>query len=90
MLEIAKKLNVPSLEDEDFIWHVLTSRFSGKTDDGFAISEIVTILKHLYGDLEKGGFLSENLIKKLEKLLANPKLMPNGLILDLKQYVKDQ
>ena len=90
MLEIAKKLNVPSLEDEDFIWHVLTSRFSGKTDDGFVISEIVTILKHLYRDLEKGGVLSENLIKKLEKLLTNPKLMPSGLILDLKQYVKDQ
>lgn len=90
LLEIAKKLGVPSLEDEDFIWHVLTSRFSGKTDDGYAISEIVTIHKQLYGDLEKGGVISENLLKKLEKLLTNPKLMPSGLVLDLKQYVKDQ
>ncbi|MCK5047569.1 MAG: hypothetical protein KAS22_13370, partial [Candidatus Heimdallarchaeota archaeon] len=90
LLEIAKKLNVPSLEDEDFIWHVLTSRFSGKTDDGYTISEIVTVLKQLYGDLENGGVISENLIKKLEKLLAKPKLMSSGLVLDLKQYVKDQ
>ena len=89
MHEIAKKLEVPTLDDEDFIWHVLTSRFSGRTDDGYTISEIITILKQLYLDLEKGGVLSENLLKKLEKLIASKKLIPSSLIFDLKQYVKD-
>ena len=90
MREIARNLEVPALDDEDFIWHVLTSRFSGKTDDGYTISEVVTILKQLYVDLGKGGVLSEKLLIKLEKLITSKKLMPSSLTLDLKQYVKDQ
>lgn len=90
LLEIARKLEVPSLDDEEFIWHVLASRFSGKTDDDYTISEVVTILKQLYLDSENGGVLSESLLKKLEKLILSKKLMPDSLVLDLKQYVKDQ
>ena len=54
------------------------------------ISILVTILKQLYLDSEKGGVLSESLLKKLEKLVASKILMPSSLVLDLKQYVKDQ
>ncbi len=90
MLEIAKKLDVSVLDDEDFIWHVLISRFSGKVNDEYAISEIVSILKQLYIDLENGAILSENVLKKLEKMITSKKLMSKNLILDLKQYVKDQ
>ena len=88
--EVAKKLNVRELDDEDFIWHCLASRYSGKIDDGYNISEIVSIMKQLYVDLENGGLISENLIAKLNRLISNKKLMPDSLITDLKQYVKDQ
>lgn len=89
MLVIAKKLAVTEIDDEPFIWHVLKNRFNGKLDDGYTISELVSTMIDLYEDIENGALINDKKITKLNKLIYAKKLMPEQLVLDLKQYIAD-
>jgi len=90
MKNIAKNLAVSEIDDEEFIWHCLASRFNGKLEDGYTISEVVTTIKRLTKDVQQEALISEETIKRLEKLIKNPKLMDEKLINDLKQYIEDK
>ncbi len=89
MTKIAERLGIPEIDDEEFIWHVLSTRYNGKLDDGFTVSEVVTILKKLSKDARKGALISEETIKRVKKLIQSKKLLPEDLANDLIQYIKD-
>ena len=89
MIIIAKQLDVLKIDDEQFIWHVLKSRYKGKLDDGYTISELVNTMRKLYDDVENGALISDKTFTKLNKLISAKKLMPEQLIIDLKQYIAD-
>ncbi|MHA1924078.1 MAG: hypothetical protein ACTSVP_13475, partial [Candidatus Heimdallarchaeota archaeon] len=89
MTKIAKQLNIPQIDDEEFIWHVLSTRYNGKLDDGYTISEVVTIVKKLSKDVRKDALISEETVKRVKKLIQNKKLLPENLVNDLHQYIKD-
>jgi len=89
MEAIAKHLEVSVIDDEKFMWHCLETRFNGKLDDGYTISEIISTMKILYQDAERQALISDKTIKKLEKLINNQKLLPDNLLVDLRQYVTD-
>lgn len=89
MVKIAEKLGIPGIDDEEFIWHVLSTRYNGKLEDGYTISEVVTILKKLSKDARNDALISEETIKRVKKLIQNKQLLPENLINDLHQYIKD-
>jgi len=89
MTKIAERVGIPEIDDEEFIWHVLSTRYNGKLDDGFTISEVVIILKKLSKDARKGALISEETIKRVKKLILSKKLLPDDLVNDLIQYIKD-
>jgi len=89
MTKVAKHLSIPEIDDEEFIWHVLSTRYNGKLDDGYTISEVVTIVKKLSKDARKDALISEETVKRVKKLIQNKKLLPENLVNDLHQYIKD-
>ncbi len=89
MNKLAEYLEVPVIDDEEFIWHCLDTRFNGAIDDGYVISDIVSTLKQLYKDNNNNALISEGALSKLDKLLKNPKLLPDSLAIDLKEYIQD-
>jgi hypothetical protein len=89
MKAIARELDVQEIDDEPFIWHTLKTRFNGKLDDGYTISEVISTLKNLYKDANKGAIISDVALTKLNKLIKAKKFMPKQLIADLKQYIAD-
>lgn len=88
--QLAKKLEIEKIDDEDFIWHCLYSRFSGNVNDGYTISEVVTILKKLESEVKSEALISDETIKRLEKLIMSSKLIDESLKTDLKQYLAEQ
>ena len=89
MNQIAKRLQVQHIDDEEFIWHCLATRFNGNLNDGYNISEIVTTIKKLTKDVEEEALINEETIKRLKKLIKSSKLMDEKLAKDLKQYIGD-
>ena len=88
--QLTKKLEIEKIDDEDFVWHCLHSRFSGNLDDGYTISEVVTTLKKLESEVESEALISDETIKRLEKLIKSSKLIDDVLKNDLKQYLAEQ
>ncbi|HUT81173.1 MAG TPA: hypothetical protein VMZ29_08215 [Candidatus Bathyarchaeia archaeon] len=89
MIRIAQALGVSVIDDEKFIWHVLETRYNGKLDEKYTISEIVTLMKTLYHDAMNKALISEITFAKIEKLISSECLLTDNLIIDLKQYVQD-
>ncbi|MFW9921828.1 MAG: hypothetical protein ACFFDW_00880, partial [Candidatus Thorarchaeota archaeon] len=75
MDQVANNLDVSEITDPDFIWHCLASRFSGKLDDGFTISEVVVLIKKLMQDVQEEALISEEIVKRIEKLIHSTTLM---------------
>ncbi|MHA1155010.1 MAG: hypothetical protein ACTSQK_02790 [Candidatus Heimdallarchaeota archaeon] len=88
--QLTKKLELEKIDDVDFVWHCLHSRFSGNLDDGYTISEVVTILKKLESEVESEALISDETIKRLEKLIMSSKLIDENLKIDLRQYLAEQ
>jgi len=88
--QLTKKLEIQKIDDEEFLWHCLYSRFSGNLDDGFTISEVVTTLKKLESEVKSEALISDETIKRLEKLIMSSKLINDNLKIDLKQYLAEQ
>ncbi len=88
--QLTKKLEIQKIDDEEFLWHCLYSRFSGNLDDGFTISEVVTTLKKLESEVKSEALISDETIKRLEKLIMSSKLIDDNLKIDLKQYLAEQ
>ncbi len=89
MVRIAKLLGVSIIDDEKFIWHVLETRYNGKVDEKYVISEIVTLMKNMYRDAKNNALISDKTLTKLDKLISNECLLSESLIIDLKQYVQE-
>ncbi|MBN1330617.1 MAG: hypothetical protein JXA54_14180 [Candidatus Heimdallarchaeota archaeon] len=89
MIRIAQALGVSNIDDEKFIWHVLETRYNGKVDEKYTISEIVTLMKVLYQAIKNKALISEKTIAKIDKLISSENLLPENLVIDLKQYVQE-
>ncbi|MHA1629867.1 MAG: hypothetical protein ACTSUA_01510 [Candidatus Heimdallarchaeota archaeon] len=72
-----------------FLWDCLTSRFSGKVNNGYVISEIVSIIKKSLKKIKQHKPVSEQLISRVELLIEKPNLLSPGLQSDLSSYLKD-
>ncbi len=90
MKQLAKKFEIDKIDDEDFLWHCLNSRFSGNLNDGYTISEVVSTLKKLEREVKSEALISDETIKRLEKLIMSSKLIDEKLEIDLKQYLAEQ
>jgi len=89
MIEIAKHMEITEIDDEDFIWHCLVTRFNGKMDDGYTISDIVSTLKTLYTEVKDGGILDNSILEELESKIIKKNLLSEKLMSDLRQYIHD-
>jgi len=77
-----------SEKNRAFIWNCLVSRFKGKVNNGYTISEIVSLIKRSLEKITSKKQVSEQHISRIELLCEKPNLLSPALLANLTDYLK--